>query len=76
VHPRRRFQGGRRIEEPDSPDQHHEPDRRRGALIGLLVVLLLVIGGLALAHVLRNMSRLQDCAMSGRTNCVPISPDQ
>jgi hypothetical protein len=54
----------------------HEPDGRRGALLGLLVVVLVVVGGLVLAHVLRNMSRLQDCVMSGRTNCAPISSTQ
>lgn len=57
---------------PDQPNDTHEPDRRHGALIGLVIVVVLVVGGLVLAHVLRNMSRLQDCAMSGRTNCAPI----
>ncbi len=36
--------------DPDTPP----PDPRRGALIGLLVVALLVAGGLYLAHVLRT----------------------
>ena len=36
---------------------------------GLVVVLLLVIGGLLLTRVLRGMSQLQDCALSGRSNC-------
>lgn len=55
-------------------DEPEEPDRRRGALIGLLVALLLVLGGLALARVLHDTSRLQDCLMSGRSNCAPIAP--
>lgn len=60
-------------DEPDDPDSGDEelPDRRRAALM-LVLVLLLVIGGVALVHVLRNMSQIQDCAMSGRTNCAPI----
>jgi hypothetical protein len=49
-----------------------EPDSRRGALIGLAVLILLVLGGLVLTHVLRDTARLQDCVMSGRTNCAPI----
>jgi len=49
--------------EPDSPGT------RRIALIGLVLVLLLVASGLLLAHVLRGMSQLQDCALSGRSNC-------
>jgi len=62
---------------PDEPGDQSEseeppPDRRRAALM-LLVVLLLVIGGVALVRVLRNMAAIQDCAMSGRTNCAPIS---
>jgi hypothetical protein len=45
------------------------PNRRRGALVGLVIVLLLVAGGLLLTRVLRGMSQLQDCALSGRSNC-------
>jgi hypothetical protein len=52
--------------------QGQDPDPRRGALIGLAVVILLVLGGLVLTHVLRQAARLQDCVMSGRTNCAPI----
>jgi hypothetical protein len=64
--------------EPDEPGLPEPPERnggpeappsRRGALVGLVVVLLLVIGGLLLTHVLRDMSQLQDCALSGRSNC-------
>ena len=57
---------------PEEPEEPQEPDHRRGALLRLVFVLLLVIGGLGLVHVLRNMSQLQDCVMSGRTNCAPI----
>jgi hypothetical protein len=46
-----------------------EPSTRRGALVGLVLVLLLVAGGLLLTHVLRGMAQLQDCALSGRSNC-------
>jgi hypothetical protein len=56
-----------------------EPDSRRGALIGLLVTAALVILGLILVKVLGDAGRLQDCVMSGRTNCAPIdtaSPGQ
>jgi hypothetical protein len=57
--------------EPTPPDAP-TPDPRRRAVIGLVVVIVLVAGGLLLVHVLQNMSRIQDCAMSGRTNCAPI----
>jgi hypothetical protein len=42
---------------------------RRGALVGLVIILILVIGGLLLTRVLRGMSQLQECALSGRSNC-------
>ena len=39
----------------------------------LLIGFLLVIGlGYFLTVKLREMSRIQDCVMSGRTNCAPI----
>lgn len=54
------------------PTEPPAPDSRRRALIGLLLVVLLVVGGLLLSRILKNVSRLQDCVMSGRTNCAPI----
>jgi hypothetical protein len=39
----------------------------------LIVVVLLVMVGLFLVHVLRDMSKVQDRVMQGRTNCAPIS---
>jgi hypothetical protein len=62
--------------EPAPASQSHESQarRRRVAVAGLVFVLLLVLGGLYLAHALRAMSQLQDCVMSGRSNCAPIEP--
>jgi len=54
------------------PEDPEAPDSRRGALIGFGLVLLLIVGGLVLAHVLRGTAQVQDCVMSGRTNCAPI----
>jgi hypothetical protein len=65
-------------QQPQKP-QPPEPDSRRGALIGLLVAVALIIIGLILVRVLGDTGRLQDCVMSGRTNCAPIeapSPSQ
>jgi hypothetical protein len=55
-----------------NPGGPRRPDPRRSAAIGLIVIVFLVIAGLFLIHVLRDMSRVQDCAMQGRTNCAPI----
>ena len=41
----------------------------------MLVALLLVILGLVLVKLLGDAGRLQDCVMSGRTNCAPIDTD-
>lgn len=48
------------------------PKRRRAALLGLAFVLALVLAGLLLARELHGISELQDCAMSGRSNCAPV----
>lgn len=56
---------------PPEPDE--EPQSRRGALVALAVVVVLVIGGILLSQALHSTGRLQDCVMSGRTNCAPIA---
>jgi hypothetical protein len=42
---------------------------RRGAIAGLAIAVILIAGSLWLAHALSAQSKLQDCLMSGRTNC-------
>jgi hypothetical protein len=44
-------------------------DSRRGAIAGLLIALLMLAVGLWLARDLTAASKMQDCLMSGRTNC-------
>jgi hypothetical protein len=59
------------MNEPEPPG-HHSDDMRRKALLGLLFVVLLIAGGLLLTRVLHRSAQLQDCVMSGRSNCAPI----
>lgn len=54
-----------------SPDPQ-EPDTRRGALIGLLVIALLVIIAYWLVTSLHEEGKREDCLASGRTNCAPL----
>ena len=54
------------------PARRRASNRRRAAPAGLAFILLLVLGGLFLARELRSVSQLQDCVMSGRSNCAPI----
>ncbi|MGO9356044.1 MAG: hypothetical protein ACLP1D_00005 [Xanthobacteraceae bacterium] len=44
----------------------------RGPLVGLLITVVLIAVGWWLARELGSASRMQDCLMSGRTNCNPI----
>ncbi|HEX4241194.1 MAG TPA: hypothetical protein VHZ53_07285 [Steroidobacteraceae bacterium] len=69
--PGRPSDGARRLPAgPGASDgQGPAADSRRGALIGLIIVLLLIAGGLKLSGVLKGMADLQDCALSGRSGC-------
>jgi hypothetical protein len=56
-----------------------EPDNdggnsRRGAIVGLVAAILIVAVGWWLARDLSTASKMQDCLMSGRTNCNVIEP--
>jgi hypothetical protein len=53
------------------PDQG---DNRRGAIAGLAIAVFLLVFGLWLARELTASSKMQDCLMSGRTNCNVIEP--
>ena len=44
------------------------------AIAGLAIAAVLLVVGLWLAHELRGASKMQDCLMSGRTNCNEIRP--
>jgi len=57
---------------PERPRLPSEPPSRRAAVLGLMVALLLVLLGLVLVRVLGDSARLQDCELSGRSNCAPI----
>jgi hypothetical protein len=52
--------------------QAEQEGRVTSSLAGLAFVLVLVIVGLLLVRVLKKQSELEDCLMSGRTNCAPI----
>lgn len=56
----------------DEAGNPRAPDMRWPALMGLLFALLLVFGGMFLIRELGRAARLQDCVMSGRTNCAPV----
>jgi len=45
---------------------------RRASLVALGVVVVLFVIGWILTRELYSNSKIEDCVMSGRTNCVPI----
>ena len=47
-----------------------------GRFAGLLIAAAMLAAGLWLAHDLTAASKMQDCLMSGRTNCNVIQPAQ
>lgn len=69
--------------EPDSKS-HSKPDseirpvpsggNRNGAIAGLIIAAVILGIGLWLARDLTAASKMQDCLMSGRTNCNVIEP--
>jgi hypothetical protein len=59
----------------EQPEIEKRPPERRGpSPASLLIAAAVMIGlGYFLAIKLRDMSRIQDCVMSGRTNCAAVT---
>ena len=43
--------------------------RRSGGLVGIAITLALLTIGLFLIHRLHHVSKIEDCLLSGRSNC-------
>jgi hypothetical protein len=59
---------------PRGPRDEGEDEQGRSLVnvAALVFVILLVVGSVWLAKVMQRHARLEDCLMSGRTNCAPI----
>jgi hypothetical protein len=58
-------------------EDDNEGGNRRMALIGLGVVVVLFAVSLWIGHALYAAGKMQDCLMSGRTNCAAFTaPDK
>jgi hypothetical protein len=57
----------------NDPEPEQDGSQRR-ALAGLAIAAVLLVAGLWLAHELTAASKMQDCLMTGRTNCNVIEP--
>jgi hypothetical protein len=57
-------------------NNHRDPGRnntnRRASLIALGVVVVLFVIGWILTRELYSNQKIEDCVLSGRTNCVPV----
>jgi hypothetical protein len=56
-------------------DPDDQQPNRRGPLVALAVVVVLFLVGWLLANALYSNGKMEDCLMSGRTNCAPLTPD-
>jgi hypothetical protein len=59
---------------PNIPPKSQPGDSRRGAIAGLIIAAVILAVGLWLARDLTAASKMQDCVMSGRSNCNVIEP--
>lgn len=72
----RTIPGVKEVKAATMSEPEEQGDNRRGAIAGLVIAVVLLAIGVWLAHDLRAASKLQDCVMSGRTNCNVIEPAQ
>jgi hypothetical protein len=56
------------------PQDSESEGSRTPAMAGLAIAVVLLVVGLWLARELTAASKMQDCLMSGRTNCNVIQP--
>ncbi|WP_440640225.1 hypothetical protein ACSHT2_02460 [Bradyrhizobium sp. PUT101] len=59
---------------PDRRSERQPGDDRRGAIAGLIIAIVILGVGWWLARDLTAASKMQDCLMSGRSNCNVIEP--
>jgi hypothetical protein len=62
----------RAVADNNNRDSGREYSNRRASLVALGVVIVLFVIGWILTHELYSNSKIEDCVLSGRTNCVPI----
>ncbi|MGA8612454.1 MAG: hypothetical protein WB760_12165 [Xanthobacteraceae bacterium] len=53
-------------------DRNRQPNSQRGPMIALGVIVFLFVVGWLLVRELYANGKLEDCLMSGRTNCQPL----
>lgn len=56
----------------DQEDEQTGANRQTASLFGLAITLVVVVLCLMLVHALQREARMEDCLMSGRTNCAEV----
>lgn len=59
-----------------SEDDEEAADRQTASLAGVAITLVLIVVALFLVHELQAKGALEDCLMSGRTNCDVVLRNQ
>jgi hypothetical protein len=62
----------RAVAENKNRDSGRENTNRRVSLVALGVVIVLFVIGWIVTRELYSNQKIEDCVLSGRTNCVPI----
>lgn len=60
------------VAENDKRDSGRDSTNRRASLVALGVVIVLFVIGWIVTRELYSNQKIEDCVLSGRTNCVPI----
>jgi cell division septal protein FtsQ len=60
------------VAEKNNRQDRRESTNRRVSLVALGVVIVLFVVGWILTRELYSNQKIEDCVLSGRTNCVPI----
>jgi len=60
------------VTDSNNRDPNRDRTNRRASLVALGVVVVLFILGWILTRELYSNSKIEDCVLSGRTNCVQI----
>jgi hypothetical protein len=60
----------------DDPGDDRQGSGPWRSLVGLALIAVLILGVWFVMQQLRHAASLQDCVASGRTNCVPITPER
>jgi hypothetical protein len=55
-----------------SDHEEEPPASRRGAIVAFVVIAVAIVAVIFIVRQLHQASVIQDCVMSGRTNCVQI----